>query len=72
MQMYDKLKGENSDLSDSYSRMVTKSEEIIQQLQAERDAKTMENEHLRQQVCTDITLTETVIICTIFSHNIST
>lgn len=50
--MYDTLKDEQSHSAQNFTQMVTKSEDIIHQLQVERDEKIMECDHLQQQVHT--------------------
>jgi hypothetical protein len=49
-EMYDKLKEENIAQHDSLTGIVCKSENIIRQLQDERDEKIIECEQLRSQV----------------------
>lgn len=50
--MYDKVKDEQCQTAQDYSIMVAKSEDIIRQLQAERDDKIIECEQLQKQVIT--------------------
>ena len=50
VQMYDKAKEDQAEANENYAHLVTKSEEIIRQLQQERDDKITECEHLRHQV----------------------
>ena len=48
--MYDKAREEEAVTSKNYTQLVVKSEEIIRQLQQERDDKITECEHLQRRV----------------------